>query len=99
MTHYTIETLRNQYADAIVAVMDKYGADQVRVFGSVARGEAEQESDVDFLVHLRPKTTLLHLAALHRELGQLLGCKVDIISERAINTHIREGILKDAVLL
>jgi predicted nucleotidyltransferase len=69
----------------------------VRVFGSVARGEAGPESDVDFLVRLEPGTTLLDHAALVRELESLLDRKVEVISERALRVRIRDRVLQEAV--
>jgi len=63
----------------------------------VARGEADPESDVDFLVKPGPGVTLLKQAALIRELEELLGRKVDVVSERGLRPRIRDRILKEAV--
>ncbi len=81
----------------ILAIAAKHGARDVRVFGSVARGEDRPDSDVDFLVRLDPGTTLLKHAALVRELEALLGCKVDVVSERALRERIRHRVLEEAV--
>ncbi len=83
--------------EEILRVAAKHGAFNVRVFGSVARGEAGPESDVDFLVQLEAGTTLLNQAALARELEQLLGRKVQVVSERGLRRRIRDRVLREAV--
>jgi predicted nucleotidyltransferase len=71
----------------------------VRVFGSVARGEADNESDLDLLVEMAPGRGLLDRASLWLELQQLLGCKVDVVSDRGIKPRIQERVLREAVPL
>jgi predicted nucleotidyltransferase len=83
----------------ILRIAAKYGARNVRVFGSVARGEADEQSDIDLVVEFEPERSLLDHAALWLELQELLGCKVDVVSERAIKPRIRERVLKEAVPL
>ena len=85
--------------EAILRIASRHGARQVRVFGSVARGESEAGSDVDLLVRLDPGVTLLQHAALARELSALLGCSVDVISERGLRPSLRESVLQEAVPL
>ena len=70
---------------------------RVRVFGSVARGEADAESDVDFLVELDPGRSLLDLGGLQFELEALLGRPVDVVTERGLKARIREQVLREAV--
>ena len=94
-----IEALLKEKREAIIRIAAKYGAQNVRVFGSVVRGEANENSDVDFLVQFSPGVTLLNHAALVRELEALLGGRVDVVSERALKPRIREKILKEAVPL
>jgi hypothetical protein len=81
----------------ILRIAAKYGAHNIRVFGSVARGEAGPESDLDLLVQLEPGVTLLKQAAMVRELEALLGCTIDVVSERGLKPRIRERVLKEAV--
>lgn len=76
-----------------------YGARNVRVFGSVARGEADEASDVDFLVDMEPGRTLFDLAGVLLDLGKLLGCKVDVVTERGLKPRIRDRVLREAVAL
>ncbi|MBM4124442.1 MAG: nucleotidyltransferase family protein [Nitrospira sp.] len=81
----------------ILRIAARHGARNVRIFGSVARGEAGPESDVGFLVELEPGRSLLDHAALLLELEELLGCRVDVATERGLRTRIRERVLKEAV--
>jgi len=92
----TIGDLLKAKRQDILRISARHGARNVRVFGSAARGEAGPESDVDFLVRLDPGTTLLSHAALVRELEALLGCRVDVVSERGLRARIRDRILQEA---
>jgi len=83
----------------ILKIAAKYGATNIRIFGSVARGESDESSDIDFLVQFSPGVTLMRQAALVRELEALLGGKVDIVSERGLRPKVRERILKEAIPL
>ncbi len=85
--------------EEIVRTAADYGAHHVRVFGSVARGDAGPDSDLDLLVQFEPGATLLSHAALVRELEALLGRKVDVVSERALRPKLRERVLREAVSL
>ena len=75
------------------------GARNVRVFGSMARGEADSQSDVDLLVDLEPGRSLLDLARLQRKLEELLTVKVDVVSARGLRDRVRETVLRDALPL
>ena len=77
----------------------KHGARNVRVFGSVARREDDEKSDIDLLVEFESGRSLLDHAGLWLELQDLLGCKVDMVSERGIKPRIRERVLREAVPL
>jgi len=81
----------------ILGLAAKYGARNVRVFGSVARGQADERSDVDFLVEMEPGRSLLDLGGLQAELEALLGCPVDVVTEKALKPRIRGRILAEAV--
>jgi hypothetical protein len=83
----------------ILRICSKHGARRVRVFGSVARGETEPDSDVDFLVDLEPGRSLMDHAALIGELADLLGHKVDVATEGGLRDRARERILSEAVPL
>ena len=83
----------------ILRLADRHGASEVRVFGSVARGEAGADSDVDLLVKMAPERSLLDHVALWQDLEELLGRKVDVVSEKALHRLIRQQVLQEAVPL
>jgi predicted nucleotidyltransferase len=81
----------------ILRLAAKYGASHVRVFGSVARGEADSASDVDFLVDLEHGRSLLDLGGLQYELESLLHRPVDVVTERGLKARLRERVARDAI--
>ncbi|EKD07314.1 MAG: nucleotidyltransferase [Limnospira sp. PMC 1291.21] len=85
--------------EEILALAAQYGASNIRVFGSVARGEADADSDVDFLVEMQPGRSLLDMGGLLMELQELLGCRVDIITEKGLRPRIRQQVLAEAIRL
>jgi uncharacterized protein len=85
--------------EAILQIAAKHGARNVRVFGSVARGEADEQSDIDFLVDMEPGRSLLDLGGLLMDLQDLLGRNVDVVTERGLKPRIRERVLHEAVAL
>jgi len=92
-------TLVGGSAAAIREVAERHGATRVRVFGSFARGENRDGSDLDLLVELEPGRSLLDLIAIKQDLEDLLNVRVDVVTERAISPYIREAVLKEAVVL
>ena len=95
----TLEELRKEKREAILRICAKHGVRNVRVFGSVARGEADEQSDIDFLVDMEPGRTLLDLGGLLMDLRSLLGEKVDVVTERGLKPRIRDRVLAEAVAL
>jgi len=89
----------NQKRAQILQVAGRFGARNVRVIGSVARGEAGPESDLDLLVDLEEGRSLLDHAALMIELEKLLGCKVDVAIEQGLRPRLRDRVLGEAVPL
>ena len=85
--------------EAILAIAGRYGARDVRVFGSVARGEADPQSDVDFLVELEPGRSLLDLGGLLMDLQEHLHCKVDVMTPAMLKPRVRERALREATPL
>lgn len=86
--------------DEILKIADRHGAFNVRVFGSVARGEADGQSDVDVLVDYdRTRRTPWFPMGLIEELETFLGCKVDVVTEKGLKSRIRERVLQEAVPL
>jgi uncharacterized protein len=94
-----LEERLKEKREAILCICAKHGARNVRVFGSVARGEADEQSDIDLLVEFDPGRSLLDHAALWLELQDLLGCKLDVLSDRGIKPRIRERVLREAIPL
>ncbi|ABQ91815.1 nucleotidyltransferase family protein [Roseiflexus sp. RS-1] len=92
------ELVKEKRAD-ILALAAKHGARNVRVFGSVARGDADEQSDIDVLVQMEPGRSLLDLGGLQYDLEQLLGCRVDVVTEQGLKARLREEILSEAVTL
>lgn len=95
----TREQLLKEKREEIMRLCAKHGARNVRIFGSVARGEADEQSDIDLIVEFEPERSLLDHAALWLELRELLGYKVDVVSDRGIKPRIRERVLREAVPL
>ena len=85
--------------DEILRIAAEHGARNVRLFGSVVRGEEGTDSDVDVLVHLDGDRSLLDHVALIQDLGDLLGCKVDVVNDKALHWVIRDQVLEEAVPL
>jgi predicted nucleotidyltransferase len=96
--HIDLPALRAR-RDQILGCAAEHGARNVRVFGSIARGEAEADSDVDLLVKMDEGRSLLDLVGLWQELEDLLGTRVDVLSEGGVSPHLRERIFADAVAL
>lgn len=94
-----IRDLLNEKRSEILRIAAAHGAHNIRVFGSVARGEAEPESDIDFLVTLGPEVSLLDHASLKVDLEDLLGRHVDVIPDKTLREHLRERVLREAVAL
>ena len=93
-----IEELRNR-RDEILHMAAQHGARHIRVFGSVARGDADERSDVDFLVDLENGRSLLDLGGLLMDLQALLGRLVDVVTEKGLKSRIRNRVLDEAVSL
>jgi predicted nucleotidyltransferase len=85
--------------EEILQIAAKHGARTVRIFGSVARGEADTASDLDLLVEMEPGRSLLDLGGLLMDLQDLLGCRVDIVTEKGLRERIRDRVLREAVAL
>ena len=84
---------------AVLRIARKFGARSVRLFGSLAREEADAASDIDLLVELEPGRSLLDLSGMQFELEALLGRHVDVVTERGLRPRIRDRVLREAVPL
>ena len=95
----TLQDIRSTRRDEILKLAAKRGAKNVRVFGSVARGDSDEKSDVDFLVEMEPGRTLFDLSGLLLDLQEALHAPVDVVTERGLRPRVRERILAEAVPL
>jgi len=94
-----IDELLKEKREEILAIAAKHGAYNVRVFGSVARGEATDKSDVDFLVEIEQGRTLFAHISLIQSLEDLLGRKVDVAEPENLHRYIRDRVLQEAITL
>ena len=95
----TLDTLRVERRAEILRLAESHGCRNVRVFGSIARGEQRPDSDIDFLVDFEPGRSLLDLTGLWLDLEGVLGCKVDVISSRGLKPRLASEVMRDAVPL
>ena len=92
----SIEYLVRQKRNEILRIAERHGAYNVRVFGSVARGEAGPDSDVDLLIDAGEKVSSWFPAGLILDLEDLLGRRVDVVTERALRPELRQYVLREA---
>jgi predicted nucleotidyltransferase len=95
----TLKDILQANRQEILEIAAKHGAYNVSVFGSVARGEAGPESDVDVLVELESDRSLLDLGGFLTDLKELLECRVDVVTEKGLRPRIRDRVLQEAVPL
>lgn len=88
-----------KYRSEILALAMRHGAGNVRVFGSLARGEGQEGSDLDLLVKLGEGRSLLDLVGLKQDLEDLLHRPVDVVTEKALSPYLREHVLSEAIPL
>lgn len=84
---------------AILALAARHGAENVRVFGSVARGDAGPQSDVDFLVRMSNGRSLFDLVGFKQDVAELLERNVDVLTEGGISPYLKDDVLRAAIPL
>jgi predicted nucleotidyltransferase len=95
----TLDTLRAERREEILRLAERRGAHSLRVFGSVARREADENSDLDLLVAWEPGRSLMDHAGLVEDLQELLGMRVHVGTERSLHWYVRDRILREATAL
>lgn len=85
--------------EKVLSIAAAHGARRVRVFGSLARGKSSPGSDLDLIVDMETGRSLLDLIAIKQDLEDLLGCRVDVVTEGSVSPYIREQVLEEAVNL
>lgn len=88
-------TLRSKYKKQILEIAKRRKVKNIRVFGSIVRGEENKNSDIDFLVQVKPKAGF-NLGGMYWELKELLGCEVDVVPETSIHWYLKDQILNEA---
>ncbi len=94
-----LQELRQFYREKILNLAEKYGAYNIHIFGSVARGDNNDQSDLDFLVEFEKDRNLLDRIGLIQDLEELLGCKIDVAKIQNLHPDIQKQVLKEAVIL
>ncbi|MBP8605171.1 MAG: nucleotidyltransferase family protein [Phycisphaerae bacterium] len=94
----TLAEIQKKRAE-ILKVAASYGADNLRIFGSVVRGTAGPDSDVDILVRMSSKSSLLDRIGIMQDLEALLGVKVDVVNEKAVHPLLRDRIFSEVIPL
>lgn len=91
----TLDTLHDR-RNEILAVANRHGAGNVRVFGSVARRSDTADSDIDLLVDFEPERSLYDLVGLQLDIESMLGRRADVVTEASLSIHLRERVLAEA---
>jgi uncharacterized protein len=94
-----LSQLLQQKRRQVLDIAAGHGARNVRLFGSVARGDDTEASDLDLLIEMDPGRSLLDIIAIKQDLEDLLGCRVDVVTEAAISPYLRDKVLHEAVRL
>lgn len=92
-------TLKKKIRDTIIAILTRYDAEQIAIFGSYARGEAGAKSDIDILVRFAHPKSLLQIIRIEEEIEASLKIPVDLITEKAVSPYLTDSIRRDEVVI
>jgi len=92
-----IQEILKEMKKDILRIANQFGGYNIRIFGSVAREETTTTSDIDILIDLEKGRSLLDLIAIKQDLEDLLGCSVDVATDKCLSPYIREAVLREAV--
>ncbi|MEE8434917.1 MAG: nucleotidyltransferase family protein [bacterium] len=92
-----LKAIREKWRTEILRLGERHGACNIRVFGSIARNEEGSESDLDLLVDMEKDRSYLDLVGFWQDLEELLGCRVDVISEGGISPYLQDQIHREAI--
>src|SRR4051794_34665779 len=96
---HVMDAIVQQHQVEIRQIAARHGARVIRVFGSIARGDARIDSDIDLLIDLEPGRSLLDLIAIKQDLEDVLGRSVDVVTEAGLSPYLRQRVLDEAVAL
>ena len=92
--------IKKEIRDSIVAILEKYGAERIAIFGSYARGKATKKSDIDILVRVRTSLmSLIQLVQIEDEIAQSLRVPVDLVTEKSVSPYLSPSIHRDEVVI
>ena len=83
----------------LVSFLTKHGANKIGIFGSVARGEERIDSDIDILIEFKKTPSLFEVVRIEQEISDIIGKKVELITEKSLSPYIKDSVLKEVVIL
>jgi predicted nucleotidyltransferase len=92
------DILKNK-REEILDITNRYGAKNIRLFGSILREEIKEKNDIDFLVEMEKGRSLIDIIAIKQDLEDLFGCKVDVVTDFSLSPYIRDEVLRQAINL
>ena len=95
----TRRKLKKKCRETIVSILKKHDAERIAIFGSYARGEAGEESDIDILFRFSRPKSLFQLVRIEDEIGETLHLKVDLVTEKAVSPYIADSIHRDELVI